>query len=513
MKAVKRTIAGMLVFVLCIGMFSFQAFAAEDETDAAAGEDFVVELSEDEFAVVDEEAEVIGAETEAEEPAQNEMTIISAGKIQLSSVSLKYKKKQYTGKAITQTKTTVVKAVVDGEKKTLTKGTDYTISYKNNVNIGKATVIVKGKGNYTGTIEKSFKIVPKGTSISKLKAAKKAFTVTWKKQATQTSGYQIQCATDSGFTKNRKTVTISNTKTTSQKISNLKGGKKYYVRVRTYKKVNGEKYYSTWSEVKTVKTLAADSKSVLLKKIKKKTDLSIARTFYADFDGDGKKEMFAVTEGWNHVWFASTSQVKCCLENTYLWADSARIVTVSSKQKLFIAENYLGGPLTWSQWFYVKNGKVKGNNISVWNLQQIKGKDFAFYPRVYDGYTRAGEQYGTIPTSKRYYLHWTGSTFEEYKGSLITKKELKKYVNGSSVLQEIQYLGYTVDDIYKRTNGIININIHPTGSYGENIEIRRENVNLKNVDNKVEVIVINPDGEDIVEQSSYGGVYMAYFLT
>ncbi|MBQ9021423.1 MAG: right-handed parallel beta-helix repeat-containing protein, partial [Eggerthellaceae bacterium] len=60
--------------------------------------------------------------------------------------------KTYTGNAITQSP--VVK--VDG--KTLKSGTDYTVAYKNNTNVGTATVTITGKGNYTGTINKTFKI-------------------------------------------------------------------------------------------------------------------------------------------------------------------------------------------------------------------------------------------------------------------------------------------------------------------------------------------------------------------
>ena len=134
----------------------------------------------------------------------------------------------------------------------------YTVSYsKGRKNVGQYTVTVKFKGNYSGTVKKTFTIKPKATTISKVTASKKAFTVKWKKQSTQTTGYQIQYSTSSKF-KGAKTVTVSKNKTTSKKISKLKAKKKYYVRVRTYKtvKVNGKntKIYSSWSKAKTVKT-------------------------------------------------------------------------------------------------------------------------------------------------------------------------------------------------------------------------------------------------------------------
>ena len=135
----------------------------------------------------------------------------------------------------------------------------YTISYKysNNKSVGtaKVTVTIKFKNNYSGTITKtkSFTIRPKKTSIKKLSRGRKSFTVKWKKQSTQTSGYQIRYSTSKSM-KNAKTVTVSGNKKTSKKITKLKKRKSYYVQVRTYKTVNGKKYASSWSSKKKVKT-------------------------------------------------------------------------------------------------------------------------------------------------------------------------------------------------------------------------------------------------------------------
>lgn len=94
----------------------------------------------------------------------------------------------------------------------------YTISYsKGKKNVGKYTVTIKFKGKHSGKYTKTFTIKPKGTSISKLTAKEAGFTVKWKKQATQTTGYQIQYSTSSKF-KDAKTVTISKNKTTSKSI-------------------------------------------------------------------------------------------------------------------------------------------------------------------------------------------------------------------------------------------------------------------------------------------------------
>ena len=94
---------------------------------------------------------------------------------------------------------------------------------------------------------------PKSASIKKVKGAKKAVSVEWKK-VSGVKGYQVQVATNKKFKKNKKTVTIKKQKTTKTTVKKLKAKKKYYVRVRTYKIVNGKKVYSSWSKVKTVKT-------------------------------------------------------------------------------------------------------------------------------------------------------------------------------------------------------------------------------------------------------------------
>lgn len=94
---------------------------------------------------------------------------------------------------------------------------------------------------------------PKSSSIKTLSAKKKGFYVSWKK-ASSITGYQIQYATNSKFTSNKKTVTVQKRSTTHKTITKLKAKKKYYVRIRTYKTINGTKYYSSWSKYKTVTT-------------------------------------------------------------------------------------------------------------------------------------------------------------------------------------------------------------------------------------------------------------------
>ncbi|MCD8078374.1 MAG: fibronectin type III domain-containing protein [Lachnospiraceae bacterium] len=155
----------------------------------------------------------------------------------------------YNGKARKPTVT-----VKDSKGNTISSSY-YTVKYASGrKKVGTYKVTITFKGNYSGTVTKTFTIKPKATSISKLTAKSKGFKVTWSKVTTQTSGYQIQYATNKSFTSNKKTVTVSGSSKKTYTLSKLKASKKYYVRVRTYKTVSGTRYYSSWSSAKTVTT-------------------------------------------------------------------------------------------------------------------------------------------------------------------------------------------------------------------------------------------------------------------
>lgn len=119
-------------------------------------------------------------------------------------------------------------------------------------NVGKYKAKITFKNRYQGSKTFSFVINPKGTTISKLTAIKGGFKATIKKNTTQTTGYQIKYSKYSDMS-NSRTVTMSNN-TSSKTIKNLAKRQKYYVQIRTYKTVNGTKFYSSWSGKKSITT-------------------------------------------------------------------------------------------------------------------------------------------------------------------------------------------------------------------------------------------------------------------
>lgn len=169
--------------------------------------------------------------------------------IPIRSVTLQQKTFVYTGSMITP-----VVTVKNDDGKTLKKGIDYTVKYESGrKQVGIYCVKVYFNNEYyEGTATLLFKIVPKGTALSKLIAGKKCFAAQWSRHGGIT-GYQIQYSTNVKFI-GAKLVTIKGATSARKTIKNLKAKQVYYVRVRTYKTVSSTHYMSVWSKTYKVKT-------------------------------------------------------------------------------------------------------------------------------------------------------------------------------------------------------------------------------------------------------------------
>lgn len=176
-------------------------------------------------------------------------TTVEAGTAiaKIKSVSLKKTTLTYTGR--NQKPVVVVK---DRTGKTIPVA-NYTVTYsKDSKTVGVKTAKVTFKGNYRGTKKLTYTIVPKNASKLIVKAATKSINVSWKKQATQTTGYKIQYSTKKNFA-GAKTITVKKNRTTKTTIKSLKKGTTYYVRICTYKTVNKKNICSAWSSAKKIK--------------------------------------------------------------------------------------------------------------------------------------------------------------------------------------------------------------------------------------------------------------------
>lgn len=158
----------------------------------------------------------------------------------------------YTGKGIEAKQI----KVFDANDKLIDRK-NYTVTYSNNVHVGTASFTISFMGSYIGNDPRivNFTIVPKGTTLSKITPASKSLKVSFQKQTTETTGYQIRYSADRSM-KNAKIVTVQRNTASSKKIAGLKGNKTYYLQIRTYKTVDGKKYYSNWSGTAWAKTLS-----------------------------------------------------------------------------------------------------------------------------------------------------------------------------------------------------------------------------------------------------------------
>ena len=155
----------------------------------------------------------------------------------------------YTGKALKPGS----KVVYNGKR--LKKGRDYTITYKNNKKVGIGTAVIKGIGNYKGTVKTTFNVRPKKPVLKSVTSPQaKRIKITWKK-VTQATGYNLKVSTDKTFKGKAlvKNVFAKKNSFVSKTFSGMKSGKTYYVKVRAYKQTKSGKIYGQYSAVKKIK--------------------------------------------------------------------------------------------------------------------------------------------------------------------------------------------------------------------------------------------------------------------
>lgn len=258
-------------------------------------------------------------------------------------------------------------------------------------------------------------------------------------------------------------------------------------------------------------TVSAATKEELRDKIQNEISDKIEVECYDDFDGDGTKELFAVTGPGkdcenNQIWFANDSYVKCVYDNERaVYRETVKVCKVSARQKLFICETGGYGSGSSSECFYVSSGSVIGVEKCGEGLKQISGKKFYITPSAFDMNSN-----GEGHTWKTYYIKWTGREFKEYKVKQISLGKLKKYKNANKYINQARKLGYNVGDIYKRSNGIINVNLHKYDSRYD--LVHNENITLRIKGKKVALVVDNKKGKNIIQKSSQAGSYQAYGL-
>ena len=249
------------------------------------------------------------------------------------------KNMQYTGSAITPNVSVLFNPCTE-----LIPNVDYTISFTNNKNIGTATVKVTGKGKYTGTITKTFKIVPStvGSLKQKTSYSTTSITMSWKKVSNAT-GYEVYRATS----KKGKYTKVKTTTSTTYKQGKLTRGKTYYYKVRAYKTVNGSKIYGSFSSVKAMGTKPQTPSITLIAGNRK------AKVVWKKISGVSGYEIYMSTSSKGVYNKIKTSGSK----------NTAYLKTGLTKGKSYYfkvrAYRTVGGKKIYSSWSSVKSIKVK----------------------------------------------------------------------------------------------------------------------------------------------------------
>ena len=178
----------------------------------------------------------------------------AAGKVQLKNTTISVYKTVYTYNGRVQKPAVSVR--YRGKKLSVNK--DYTLVYsKGRKNPGVYTVEVKGKGSYSGTVKKTFRINPVGTKLASMQSPSGGTTLklTWKRPSRAVSGYQLRYSTRSDF-KGAKLQTISGATRITTTLKSLKPATRYYLQIRSfYRYAKGKYVYSGWS-ARTAKTTA-----------------------------------------------------------------------------------------------------------------------------------------------------------------------------------------------------------------------------------------------------------------
>lgn len=182
------------------------------------------------------------SDTAAEKYAKDNKIAIDYIAVSLEKAKITVNDVVYTGKAQTPALTVTLNG------KTLKKGTDYTVTYKNNKELGKADIYVKGINAYSGTCKGYFIIMPKKVKTLKFKAlGGRQMKANWNKYS-KVTGYELVVARSKDFTVGVRKADIKKAATNNRTMKNFKGGYYYYARIRSYITVGNVKYYGEWSD-------------------------------------------------------------------------------------------------------------------------------------------------------------------------------------------------------------------------------------------------------------------------
>ena len=351
----------------------------------------------------------------------------------------------YTGKAIKPTVTVKVGS------KTLKNKTNYTVSYKNNTNVGKGTITIKGKGSYSGSVSKSFYIEPKAVSSLKATAYSTKIKLSWK-ASTGASAYQVYQKIDGKWKK------LDNTSKTSYTVTDLDSVTKYDFRVRAYAKVGSKVLYSDFKNISKSTTIGKvtelkateitqNSAKLTWNKVQGATSYivkitDVANDYTYDITADSNsvvldslygqreysvkivaKNKEAGITGPNSSAFTFNTALSD-IKNLKAEATSATTVKLTwdkingvDAYQVFYATYDSSGKMT----DYEKFGNIKTHSCTVDGL--FSGSDYSFRVRAYTK-TKAGTVYSSYTVIDKFFLPVSVAKIQNFQQTGVSNNEI-----------------------------------------------------------------------------------------
>lgn len=197
---------------------------------------------------------------------------------------------------------------------------------------------------------------------------------------------------------------------------------------------------------------------------------TIQSPIFGDFDGDGIKELAAVygdqSDGFyedscgGEVWFASGEKAEVLRHGLYNMPTWKAPEIITSDGHVFLKNEQEFMSESYSMYHEIINSRPVRCEIDGYATQGFRPDgESGDFTAVHSTYDITSD--GTGHTWKTYWYYYSpeDKTFYPYTGTPISEDELLKYDGAAEILEKARSKGNTVSHIYRRDNGIININL------------------------------------------------------
>lgn len=241
--AAVKIVTAVLVSIMCAESAAAESFTAVYENTVESG---VAQIGDSDDSQASQDSQGSVSTSSGGDSAESSPDDVKTAIDEKNGfvITLASKSVEYTG-----TKQTPAVSVTHGGR-ALTAGKDYMTIYSANVNVGTAKVVIAGKGGYRGRVEKYFDILPRAQRITAAALSGSGFKAAVTADESG-GGYELSYSLRPDFSSAR-TVRTYSTAVTTLRAKALVGGRKYYMRARTFANRSGRMYFGKWSKTVSI---------------------------------------------------------------------------------------------------------------------------------------------------------------------------------------------------------------------------------------------------------------------